>query len=56
MARVNADPKYKTYRSGYVLHNLVEELLKASGVDLSDGGVLEELQQFQEYLLDYKIV
>jgi hypothetical protein len=34
----------------------VEELLKASGVDLSDGGDLEELQQFQKYLPDYKII
>ena len=30
--------------------------MKASGVDLSNGGDLEELQQFQDYLSDYKIV
>ena len=30
--------------------------MKASGVDLSNGGGLEELQQFQDYLSDYKIV
>jgi hypothetical protein len=27
-----------------------------SGVDLSDGGGLEELERFQEYLSDYKII
>jgi hypothetical protein len=48
---VNGDPKY-TYRNGYQLGKPVEELLKASGVDLSNGG-LEELQQFQEYPSDY---
>jgi hypothetical protein len=48
MARVNGDPKYATYRDGRCLENPVEELLKASGVDLSDGGSLEELAQFQD--------
>jgi len=40
----------------YGLHKPVEELLKASGVDLSNGGDLEELRQFQQYLSDYKFV
>jgi len=34
----------------------VEEFLKASGVDLSNGGGFEKLQQFQQYLSDYKII
>jgi hypothetical protein len=51
MARVNNDPKYKSYRDGYV-----EELLNASGVDLSNGGGFEELQQFEQFLSDYKII
>jgi len=38
MARVNGDPKYKSYREGHGLHKPFEELLKASGVDLSNGG------------------
>jgi len=46
MAKVNSDPKYATYRHGYGLTKPVEELLKASGVDLSNGGGLEELEQF----------
>jgi hypothetical protein len=47
MALVNGDPKYKSYREGYGLTKPVEDLLEASGVDLSNGGGLEELQQFQ---------
>jgi UDP-glucose 6-dehydrogenase len=39
----------------YQIDTHVEELLKASGVDLSNVGGLEELQQFQEYLSDYTI-
>ena len=50
MAKVNSDSKNELYRHGKALKKLVEELLKVSGVDLSNGGDLEELQQFQEYL------
>jgi hypothetical protein len=42
------DPKYKSYSNGYGLKNPAEDLLKTSGVDLSKGGVLEALQQFQK--------
>jgi hypothetical protein len=33
MARVNNDPKYKSYRNGKCLKEPVQELLNASGVD-----------------------
>jgi hypothetical protein len=56
MAGVNGDPMYKSYRNGNRLDKPVEELLKASGVHLTNGGGLEELQQFQDYLSDYKIM
>jgi hypothetical protein len=56
MAQVNGDSKYKSYRNGYQLEKPVDDLLKASVVDLSNGEGLEELQQFQEYLSDYKII
>ena len=55
MARVNGDPKYKSYNNRYGLKK-PDELLEASGVDLTNGGGLEELRQFQKYLSDYKIV
>jgi hypothetical protein len=56
MAQVNGDPKYKSYINRRRLDKPVDDLLKASGVDLSNGGDLEELKQFQEYLSDYKII
>jgi len=56
MAKVNNDPKYKLYRNERCLKEPVEKLLNASGVDLSNGGGIEELQQFQQYLSDYKII
>jgi hypothetical protein len=56
MARVNGDPKYELYRHGKCMKKPVEDLLVASGVDLSNGGGLEELEQFQVYLSDYKII
>jgi len=55
MARVNGDPKYKSYKNGYGLKKPAEHF-KTSGVDLSNGGGLEALQQFQQYLSEYKII
>jgi hypothetical protein len=50
---INCDPKYKSYRA---LQKPVENVLEASGVHLSNGGGLGELEQFQAYLSDYKII
>ena len=52
IAHVNGDPNYASYRQGNCIKKPVEDLLKASGVDLSNGGSLRELAQFQEYLSD----
>jgi len=56
MARVNGDPKYQSYRHGSGLKKPVEDLLKASGVDLSNGGSFEEIRQFQDHLSDYEFI
>jgi hypothetical protein len=53
---VNGDPKYAAYRDGYGLEEPVQDILNASGVDLSNGGGFQELKQFQQYLSDYKII
>jgi hypothetical protein len=50
---VKRDLKYESYRHGRCFNKPVEHL-KASGVELSNGGGLEELQQFQDYISDYK--
>ena len=55
-ARVNGYPKYQSYRDRYLLDLITDMLLKASGVDLSNGGGLEELQQFQDSLSNYKTI
>ena len=56
MARVNGYPKYPLYRIGRGLKRPVEELLKASGVNLCNARGFHELQHFQEYVSDYKII
>ena len=53
---INCDPKYALYRHGKCIKKPVEDLLKASGVDLSNAGSFKELEQFQDYLSDYEIV
>jgi hypothetical protein len=50
MTKVNGDPKYKSYRNGRGLKQPVQDLLNASGVNLTNGGGLKELKQFQNYL------
>ena len=56
MSRLNCDPKYELYRHGKCLKKPVEDLLNASGVDLTNDGCVEELRQFQAYRSDYKII
>jgi len=56
MSRVNGDPMYISYRKGRCLNQPVQDLVSASGVDLTNGGGLNELEQFQDYLSDYKII
>ena len=55
-AHVNGDPKYASYRQGNCIKKPLEDFSKASGVDLSNAGSLQELAQFQEYISEYKIV
>jgi hypothetical protein len=46
MARVTDDPNYKAYTQGQTILPKVRELLQASGVHLSRGGGIPELQAF----------
>jgi len=54
--RVNVDPIYQSYRDGEGLKKPFEDLLKASGVDLSNGRGVEEIRHFQDHLSDYQII
>jgi len=56
MARVTGDPTYQSYKDGKGLKKPVEDLLKASGADLSNGGGFEELRRFQDHLSDNQII
>jgi len=47
MAKVNGDSNFKLYSNGRCLKERVEELLKASGVDLSNGGGLKNFNSFR---------
>jgi len=40
-ARMNGDPKYALYRRGKCMKKPVEDLMKTSGVGLSNGGGFE---------------
>jgi len=55
MARVNVTQSMH-YIQRQIYEKTVEKFLKAPGEDLSNGGGFEELEEFQEYLSDYKIV
>jgi hypothetical protein len=55
-ARLTDDPEYKAYRQGRKIRTVVEELLRATGIDLTDGGGIPELQRFQEYFKEFRIV
>ena len=56
MARVNNDQKYVSYRHGWCLKEPVEELLNASGVDLSNGGGLKNFNSFNSTFLTTKLL
>ena len=54
MTRVNGDTKCKLYRQIKASKNLLK-ISKASGVDLTNDGDFQELQQFQDHLSDYRV-
>jgi len=55
-ALVSGDPKYKSCKKGRGLKQPLEGLLNATGFNLINAGGFKELEQFQNYLSDYKIV
>ena len=55
IARVDNDANYKAYRQGRKICPVVQALLKETGIDLTNGGGIPELNHFQEHFRDYKI-
>jgi hypothetical protein len=56
MSRVNNDPKYALIRQGKCLKEPVQDLLNASGVDLSNGGDFRKLEQFNSTFRTTKLL
>jgi hypothetical protein len=57
IARLENDPNYNSYRGGYKIRPEIPRLSETTGIDLSNGGGIPELQSFQEHFRDrYTIV
>ena len=56
IARVDNDANCMAYRKGRKIRPVVQALLKETGIDLTNGGRIPELNFFQEKFWDYKIV
>jgi hypothetical protein len=55
IAKVVNDPDYKAYRQGRKIRPVVQKLLDKTGIDLSGGGGIPELLNFQKHFREYKI-
>jgi len=56
ISRVDNDAIYKAYRQGRKIRTVVQTLLKVTGIDLTNGGGIPEINRFQERFRDYKFV
>jgi hypothetical protein len=56
IARVTNDPNYKAFYRGRKIIPVVQHLLDTTGIDLSNGGGIPELMQFQAHFAEYRIV
>jgi hypothetical protein len=52
IARMENDPKYKAYGQGLKILPEARQLLETTGIDLSNGGWIAELENFQEHFRD----
>jgi len=55
IARVDNDTNYKPYRQGRKIRPVVQTLIQETGIDLTSGAGIPELNHFQEHFGDYKI-
>jgi hypothetical protein len=56
IAKITNDPNYAAYRKGRKIHNVVDTILAATGINLWNGGGIPELERFQDHFGLYKIV
>jgi hypothetical protein len=56
VAKATNDPNYKAYIQGRKIHLAVQNLLTTTGIDLSEGAGIPEIERFQDHFSQYKIV
>jgi hypothetical protein len=56
IAKATNDPNYKAYRQGRKIHTVVQDLLTTTGIDLSHGAGIAEIESFQDHFSQYKLV
>jgi hypothetical protein len=56
IAKATNDPNYNSYRRGYKLRLVLDNLLATTGIDLSQGAGIPEIEIFQDHYGEYKIV
>ena len=57
IAKITNDPNCNSYRDGRKIGPVVQRLLETKGINLDrGGGGIRELNRFQEYFKEYRIV
>jgi hypothetical protein len=56
IAKITNDPNYVPYRKWRKIHNVVDNLLATTGINLENVGGIPDLERFQDHLDQYKIV
>jgi hypothetical protein len=56
IAKLSIDPNYKAFIQGRKVRPFVDCLLAKTGIDMTNGGVIPELMNFQEHFNDFRFV
>jgi hypothetical protein len=56
IAKATNDPNYKVYIQGRKIVPAVQNLLLTTGIDLSKGAGIPEIERFQDHFSEYRIV
>ena len=56
IARIEQNPNYNSYHHGVKIIPMANNLLQTTGIDLTNGGGIRELTQFQQHYKDYRII
>jgi hypothetical protein len=55
IAKLTNDPNYKAYIQGRKIHRVVDNPPATTGINLDNGGGVQELERFQDHFSQYKI-